>query len=65
MKRSDLTEYDFTLDYRFTASRRPEYLAPLWIRARAVRAEEKLNGLTAVTNDYRVILNYQWVFKYK
>jgi hypothetical protein len=65
MKRSDMTECDFTLDDRFTASRWPEYLAPLWIRARAVRAEEKLNGFTAVTNDYRVILNYQWVLRYK
>ena len=65
VRRSDMTEYDFTLDYRFTASHWPEYLAPLWIRARAVRAEEQLNGFAAVTSDYRVILNYQWVFKYK
>jgi hypothetical protein len=65
VKLPDNTEYDFTLDYRFTASNWPDYLAPLWIRARAVVLEQKLNGFTGVTNDYRVILNYQWVFKYK
>ena len=64
-KLSDNNEYDFTLDYRFSASNWPAYLAPLWIRARAVLVDEKLNGFTNVTKDYRVILNYQWVFKYK
>ena len=62
---SDNNEYDFTLDYRFVASHWPEHLRPLWIRARAVRLEEKLNGTTSVTKDYRIIVNYEWVFKYR
>ena len=33
----DRNEYDFTLDYRFTASNWPDYLAPLWLRARCLR----------------------------
>jgi hypothetical protein len=62
---SDNNEYDLTLDYRFVASHWPEHLRPLWIRARAVRLEEKLNGNTSVTRDYRIIVNYEWVFKYR
>ena len=61
----DRNEYDFTLDYRFTASNWPDYLAPLWIRARAVFVDQKLGGFTGVTTDYRLILNYQWVFTRK
>lgn len=57
------TEYDGTLDYRFSAERWPEWARPFWIRARAVRVEEDLAGTTGVTNDYRVIVNYEWVFK--
>jgi len=30
---------------------------------RAVRLEETLNLNTSVTTDYRVIVNYTWVFK--
>ena len=59
------TEYDFTLDYRFTANYWPDYLAPLWLRARAVLVDQRLGSFTSLTTDYRVILNYQWVFKYK
>jgi hypothetical protein len=59
---SDKTEYDGTVDYRFSDKGWPAWLRPLWIRARAVRVEEKL-GATSVTNDYRVIVNYEWVFK--
>jgi hypothetical protein len=62
---SDNDEYDFTLDYRFTASYWPDYLKPLWIRARAVYLDERLNNNTNVTNDYRIIVNYEWVFKHK
>jgi hypothetical protein len=62
---SDNNEYDFTLDYRFTAGHWPDYLRPLWIRTRAVRLEEKLNLNTSVTKDYRVIVNYAWVFRYR
>lgn len=59
---SDNNEYDFTLDYRFTEKTWPEWLRPLWIRARYARIEEKLAD-TATTNDYRIIVNYEWVFK--
>jgi len=61
----DRNEYDFTLDYRFNASNWPDYLAPLWVRARAVLVDQRLGSLASVTTDYRVILNYEWVFKYK
>jgi len=61
----DRNEYDFTLDYRFTAGNWPDYLAPLWLRARAVFVDQRLSGFTSVTTDYRLILNYQWVFKYR
>jgi hypothetical protein len=60
---ADENEYDFTLDYRFTAKTWPEWARPFWIRARAVRIEDKLGGHTDVTTDYRVIVNYEWVFK--
>jgi hypothetical protein len=60
---ADENEYDFTLDYRFTSKNWPEWLRPFWIRARAARVEDKLGGTTDVTNDYRIIVNYEWVFK--
>lgn len=60
---SDNDEYDVTLDYRFSAERWPAWARPFWIRARAVRVEEDLAGVTAVTKDYRIIVNYEWVFK--
>jgi hypothetical protein len=31
--------------------------------ASAVRIEEKLAGTTGVTDDYRPIVNYKWIFK--
>jgi hypothetical protein len=60
---ADENEYDVTLDYRFTSKQWPEWLRPLWIRARGVRVEDKLGGTTDVTTDYRIIVNYEWVFK--
>jgi hypothetical protein len=60
---SDNDEYDFTLDYRLSAERWPAWARPFWIRARAVRIEKDLAGTTAVTKDYRIIVNYEWVFK--
>ena len=59
---SDKTEYDATLDYRFSGAW-PAWLKPLWVRLRAVRVEEKTAGGTGVTNDYRVIVNYERIFK--
>lgn len=60
---ADTDEYDFTLDYRFTAKSWPDWARPFWIRARAVRVEKELGGSTDVTEDYRIIINYEWVFK--
>jgi hypothetical protein len=60
---SDINEYDFTLDYRFTGNNWPDALKPLWIRARHAYIEEKLAGVNDVTKDYRIIVNYEWVFK--
>jgi hypothetical protein len=60
---SDNTEYDLTLDYRFSAESWPAWIRPLWLRARAVRVEEDFGDRTAVTKDYRVIANYLWTFK--
>ncbi|MGE0154830.1 MAG: OprD family outer membrane porin [Reyranellaceae bacterium] len=60
---SDKNEYDLTLDYRFSAAYWPEVARPLWIRARATYIDETLGGDTRTTKDYRVIVNYEWVFK--
>jgi hypothetical protein len=59
----DTNEYDFTVDYRFTAGYWADWAKPLWIRLRAAFVEDKLRGDTDVTKDYRVIINYEWVFK--
>jgi hypothetical protein len=55
---SDKTEYNGTLDYRFATGDWPDWTKPIWVRLRATRIEEKLTS-TAVTNDYRVIINYE------
>lgn len=60
---SDKTEYDFTLDYRFAAADWADWLKPLWLRGRFARVEEKSAGGTGVTNDFRLIANYEVVFK--
>jgi outer membrane porin, OprD family len=60
---SDNTEYDATLDYRFSKGEWPAWAKPLWIRLRYARVEKELGGNTDVTRDYRVIVNYEWVFK--
>lgn len=60
---SDDNEYDFTLDYRFTAPQWPDWAKPLWIRLRAAFLEDKFRNDTDVTKDYRVIINYEKAFK--
>lgn len=66
---SRINEYDFTLDYRFTASYWPEALRPLWLRARYAYVDEKppaiTPGPTKRTDDFRIIANYEWVIKQK
>ena len=53
----DLTEYDMTLDYRFSAKTWPQWLQPLWIRARAAYLDQSAAGHVT---DYRIIVNYPW-----
>jgi hypothetical protein len=54
------TEYDLTADYRFSAASWPEWARPIWLRGRAAYVDMGANG---VINDYRIILNYEWVLK--
>jgi hypothetical protein len=62
---ADTNEYDFTLDYRFTASYWPEGLRPLWVRLRYTHIDDTLNNATTRTDDYRVIVNYDLVYNGK
>jgi hypothetical protein len=61
---SNTNEYDLTLDYRFASGNWPQWLKSLWIRGRATRVEQTLGGNTDVTKDYRIIVNYEWNFKW-
>ncbi len=56
---SDKTEYNVTLDYRFNSGDWPDWMKSLWVRTRATRIDEELNGSTTHTNDYRFIVNYE------
>jgi len=53
------TEYDLTLDYRFSSKQWPEWVRPFWIRGRAAYVDMRSDGRI---EDYRVIVNYDWVF---
>jgi len=53
------TEYDLTLDYRFSDKRWPEWARPFWIRGRAAYVDMRSDG---DIQDYRIILNYEWKF---
>ena len=53
------TEYDLTLDYRFTAKRWPEWARPFWVRGRAAYVDQGADGHI---QDYRIIVNYEWTF---
>ena len=53
------TEYDMTLDYRFSDKRWPEWARPFWIRGRAAYVDMRADG---DIEDYRIIVNYEWVF---
>jgi hypothetical protein len=53
------TEYDLTVDYRFGAKTWPEWARPFWVRGRAAYVDM---GSTGNIQDYRIILNYEWVF---
>jgi outer membrane porin, OprD family len=53
------TEYDLTLDYRFTSKQWPEWARPFWIRGRAAYVDMRSDG---DIQDYRIIVNYEWKF---
>ena len=53
------TEYDLTLDYRFTAKTWPAWAQPFWIRGRAAYVDMRSDGNI---QDYRIIVNYDWKF---
>lgn len=53
------TEYDMTLDYRFSDKRWPEWTRPIWLRARAAYVDMRSAG---DIQDYRLIVNYEWTF---
>jgi outer membrane porin, OprD family len=53
------TEYDLTLDYRFSAQSWPEWARPLWLRGRAAYVGMGADGYI---QDYRIIVNYDWKF---
>ena len=53
------TEYDLTLDYRFKAAQWPEWARPFWVRGRAAYVDM---GAEGNIQDYRIILNYEWIF---
>jgi hypothetical protein len=53
------TEYDLTLDYRFTDKRWPEWARPFWVRGRAAYVDMRSDGNI---EDYRIIVNYDWRF---
>ena len=53
------TEYDMTLDYRFSDKRWPEWARPFWVRARAAHVDMRSDGNV---EDYRLIVNYDWRF---
>jgi hypothetical protein len=57
----EFEEYDFTLDYRFSALEGASaWLAPLWLRARYAHVEI---GDDDDLDDFRVIVNYELQFK--
>jgi hypothetical protein len=61
---SQKTEYNVTIDYRFRTGNWPEWIRPLWLRARATRVSAELGGSTSITRDYRFIVNYEQVVNF-
>ena len=53
------TEYDLTLDYRFSAKTWPAWAQPFWIRGRVADVDMRSDGKI---RDYRIIVNYDWKF---
>lgn len=61
---ADKNEYNVTVDYRFKTGDWPDWIKPLWLRARATRVSADLSGDTSVTKDYRFIVNYEQVLNF-
>ncbi|MFP5410416.1 MAG: OprD family outer membrane porin [Gammaproteobacteria bacterium] len=59
----DHTEYNLSVDYRFTSSAWPQSLRPLWLRVRWARLEQSLGGQTDTVTERHAILNYTLRFK--
>lgn len=59
----DHTEYNLSVDYRFTSSAWPETLRPLWLRVRWARLEQAVGGKTETVTERHAILNYTLRFK--
>ena len=53
------TEYDLTLDYKFSAKTFPAWAQPFWIRGRVADVDMRSDGKI---RDYRIIVNYDWKF---
>ncbi len=53
------TEYDLTLDYRFSAKTWPAWAQPFWLRGRVANVDMGSDG---DLQDYRIIVNYDWKF---
>lgn len=60
----DKKEYNGTVDYRFNGGGWPEWIKPLWLRARVTRIEQDQPGANAITKDYRFIVNYEQTFNW-
>ena len=60
---SQNAEYNLTADYRFAAATWPQWVQPLWLRARWGRFEQKLGGVVDATSEYHLILNYTVTLK--
>jgi len=56
-------EYDVDVNYRLAALAVPDWLKPLQLRGRYGHADQKLNGVTATTDEFRLMLNYEISFK--
>ena len=57
------TEFDFDLEYKFSAAVWPDWLKPLALHGRAGLVQENLDGRPSSSNEYRLMLNYEVAFK--
>lgn len=55
----DNSEYDLSVDYRFSATTWPQWAQPLWLRARTALLQQNLQGNNTATREHHLILNYK------